>query len=246
MYKVKADLHIHTVLSPCADLEMSPLAIVQNAFSKGLKIIGITDHNSTLQCVTVQKIANDYGIYTLMGAEVTSKEEIHCLAYFETDKQLNEFQSFIDSKLPKIPLNNALHGFQALVDEKNQVTDQIEYYLSNPLDAGFIEIEEKVHALNGIFIPAHVDRVKYSLMSQLGYVPDNIKADALEIYNRTPYAQFLRENAHLSHFTFVRNSDAHFLNAVGAFYTTFMIENISFKEIKLALRGRLGRMVLID
>ena len=47
MNKYKADLHIHTVLSPCGDLEMSPKIIVEAAGKQGLDIIGITDHNST-------------------------------------------------------------------------------------------------------------------------------------------------------------------------------------------------------
>ena len=37
----KADLHIHTVLSPCGDLEMSPTAIVERALSRGLDMIAI-------------------------------------------------------------------------------------------------------------------------------------------------------------------------------------------------------------
>ena len=44
----KADMHIHSVLSPCGDIEMSPSAIVAQAKAKGLDIIGLTDHNSTL------------------------------------------------------------------------------------------------------------------------------------------------------------------------------------------------------
>lgn len=44
----KADLHIHSVLSPCGSLDMSPKNIVQSALDKELEIIAITDHNSTL------------------------------------------------------------------------------------------------------------------------------------------------------------------------------------------------------
>ena len=40
----KADMHIHSVLSPCGDIEMSPSAIVAQAKAKGLDIIGLTDH----------------------------------------------------------------------------------------------------------------------------------------------------------------------------------------------------------
>ena len=46
---IRADLHIHTVLSPCGDLEMSPENILHFAQIQGLNMIGITDHNSTRQ-----------------------------------------------------------------------------------------------------------------------------------------------------------------------------------------------------
>ncbi|RMD59308.1 MAG: PHP domain-containing protein, partial [Nitrospirae bacterium] len=42
-----ADLHVHTCLSPCADIDMSPLRIIEKAKSKSIDIIGITDHNSS-------------------------------------------------------------------------------------------------------------------------------------------------------------------------------------------------------
>ena len=53
----KADLHIHTLLSPCGDLDMTPDEIVRLAKKCGLDIIGITDHNSTKH----GKLAREYG-----------------------------------------------------------------------------------------------------------------------------------------------------------------------------------------
>ena len=37
---IRADLHIHTVLSPCGDLEMSPENILYFAQVQGLNMIG--------------------------------------------------------------------------------------------------------------------------------------------------------------------------------------------------------------
>ena len=42
----RADLHVHTCLSPCCDLGMYPTAIIQGARNKGIDLIGICDHNS--------------------------------------------------------------------------------------------------------------------------------------------------------------------------------------------------------
>lgn len=41
----KGDLHIHSCLSPCADLEMSPKNIIRKAKEEKIDIIAICDHN---------------------------------------------------------------------------------------------------------------------------------------------------------------------------------------------------------
>ena len=84
----KADLHIHTVLSPCGDLEMSPTAIVDRALARGLDMIAISDHNTTRQVKVTQRIGKEKGLFVLGGVEVTSQEEAHCLCFFENDTQL--------------------------------------------------------------------------------------------------------------------------------------------------------------
>ena len=78
----KADMHIHTCLSPCADLEMSPRNIIKEAKKKGLDIIGICDHNSAENFPAVEKSANKEGIKVIGGIEITSREEVHVLALF--------------------------------------------------------------------------------------------------------------------------------------------------------------------
>ena len=246
MLKLKVDLHIHTVLSPCADLDMSPRNIVKAALDNGLHVIGITDHNSTLQCPIIQKIAADCGILVLAGAEVTSREEVHNLVFFETDEKRLLFQHFIEKKQKKIKNNPKNMGYQVLVDENDNILKEIDHYLGMALDAGIDEIAEMVHSLNGLYIPAHINRTRYGLISQLGFVPTDIKADALEIFNRTSIQQFLKENNQLNDFTFVRDSDSHYINNVGMFYSTFNVEQPSFAEIKLALKRERGRKVEIE
>lgn len=43
--RLRADLHIHTCLSPCGELAMSPRAVVEAARAAGLDLIAVTDHN---------------------------------------------------------------------------------------------------------------------------------------------------------------------------------------------------------
>mgnify|MGYP001008452009 FL=1 len=89
MQSFRADLHIHTVLSPCAELEMTPGNIVRQALHSGIQIIGITDHNSTRNALLTKKLAEKAGIFVLTGAEVNTREEVHCLVFFDGEEKLD-------------------------------------------------------------------------------------------------------------------------------------------------------------
>jgi PHP family Zn ribbon phosphoesterase len=245
MNKYRADLHIHTVLSPCGDLEMSPANIIAKAREKGLDIIGITDHNTTRHCKLIRKLAEPAGIFVLMGAEVTTREEVHCLTFFENDDQLSEFQVYLEKHLPPIPNNNEKFGYQVVVDEDEQIIDEIEFLLLSALDQSIEQIEEKVHSLGGIFIPAHIDRPSYSIISQLGFIPPDLMIDGIEISASCRVqnvAPFLGKQSERS---IIRNSDAHYTVDIGKAFTTFEMEHRNFKEVIFALHGILGRKVTI-
>jgi predicted metal-dependent phosphoesterase TrpH len=117
MRDFRADLHIHTVLSPCGDLRMSPANIISEAVKKGIDIIGITDHNTTKHCGLISRLAAQHGIFTMTGAEVTTKEEVHCLAFFENSDTLEIFQNYLDDNLPEIMNVPEIFGDQVEVDE---------------------------------------------------------------------------------------------------------------------------------
>lgn len=241
----KADLHTHTVLSPCGDLEMSPANIVQQAKKKGLDILGITDHNSTKNCKVIEKLAAKNDLMILKGAEVTSKEEVHCLAFFEKDDELFDFQNYLEQHLPKIENDVNRFGYQVVVDENDNITEQINWLLISALNVSINQIEQKVHELNGLFIPAHIDRARYSILSQLGFVPNDINYDALELSKFIDKTEFLKQHNYLADYSFIQSSDAHFLKDIGQTSVDFQMEEKNFHEIVLALKGLNGRKVLI-
>ena len=90
------DLHIHSALSPCGDDTMTINNIFNMAYIKGLELIAITDHNSLKQQFYLEEIINhdilkgkiDY----IHGVELQSKEEIHILAYFRKNTDLDIIQ----------------------------------------------------------------------------------------------------------------------------------------------------------
>jgi PHP family Zn ribbon phosphoesterase len=241
----KADLHIHTVLSPCADLEMTPANIVNKAKESGIQIIGITDHNSTKNALLVKKLAENDGIYVLTGAEVTTKEEVHCLAFFEFEEQLTQFQQFLDEQLTIIPNPDGHFGYQPVVDEHDNIIELIPNYLPAALKSGINEVQRKVENLEGIFIPAHVDRTVNGLFSQLGFIPPGLKFDAMGISRFSSEKDVRKHYVLDTSITLIRNSDAHYLQQIGEIYTLFWMRTMDFSEIKMALNQQNNRFVQI-
>ena len=243
MPEFKADLHIHTVLSPCGDMEMSPVNIINAAVEKGLDIIGITDHNTTRHCELISELGKEKGIFVLMGAEVNTREEIHCLTFFETLDQLAEFQSFFDLWLPDIKNDPGSFGYQVQVNRQEEIIYEEDRSLFGAINRSVDEVEEKVHEMEGIFIPAHIDRSRNSVYSQLGFFPEDLPVDAVEISRASDPSVFITLHPEISGFTVIRSSDAHFPWDIGRVLSFFDLRNMSFPEVKLALMHKAGRGV---
>ena len=235
MKTYRADLHIHTVLSPCGDLEMSPDVIVARATAMHLDIIGITDHNSTMQCQVISKMGAASSIVVISGVEITTKEEVHCLAFFETEKQLKIFQKYLDENLPDIRNDVNRFGHQVAVDADNNIIFTEERLLISALNQSIDEVEAKVHSLDGLFIPAHIDKTRFSVIQQLGFLPPDLKVDALEVSPFCNENDFLRTHTELSRYTLISGSDAHYPAQIGNRVTLFELEAPGFSEIKNAL-----------
>ena len=243
MKTFRVDLHTHTVLSPCGDLEMSPVNIVKKAKERGIDIIGISDHNSTLHAPLVKELAAKEGLVVMMGAEVTTKEEVHCLCFFETEENLSVFQKYLEDQLPHIPNDNDKFGYQVVVNEQEEIVDEVEWLLISAISQSIDQLEQKVHELDGLFIPAHINKMQDSIVSQLGFIPVDLNVDALELTRHISKEAFLKKNAYLKDKTFIKSSDAHCIDLVGDVYTEFLLKEASFNEVKMALRNEEGRTV---
>lgn len=232
----KADLHVHTVLSPCGDLDMSPINIVKEAKKKGINIIGITDHNSSLNSAVIRDLARKEGIFVLTGMEVTSKEEVHSLAFFENDFLLSEFQSFIDDSITKIPNKVDKFGYQLVVNEKEEIVSEVDYLLIIAINKSIEEVEKEVHRLGGIFILAHIDKKKNSILSQLGFIPSDLNIEAIEFSKNVNIEIFLKEKKYLEKYKYIQSSDAHYIDDLGSVFSVIECEELSFQTIKKFFR----------
>ena len=239
----RADLHVHTCLSPCADEEMSPLAIVRRAKKKGLDVIGICDHNSTKNIGAVCQAGRREGLAVIGGIEVCSREEVHILCLFDQEDDLQEMQLLMDQSISG-ENNPELFGQQFLCDEYDAILGRETKLLIGATELSVEKIVDNAHRLGGLAIASHVDRDSFSMFSQLGFVPEGLQIDALEVSSRYSVAQARRCLPQTSEYSLVCFSDAHRLEEIGKTSTTFTGSEPSVMELHKALLGKDGREVL--
>jgi PHP family Zn ribbon phosphoesterase len=238
-----ADFHIHTCLSPCGDLKMSPRRIVQTAVAKKIDIIGICDHNSAENTAAVIKAAEDEKLKVIPGIEVTSKEEVHILALFGKGDDALELQSIIYDNLDG-ENDEEVFGPQVVANETEEVIGFNEKLLIGATDLSIKNIVDSIHLLNGLAIASHIDRESFSIIGQLGFIPDDLGLDGLEISRRITYQEAKKRFADYSNYSLVRSSDAHFLEDIGSATTTLLLEEATLEEIEKALGAKEGRKIL--
>lgn len=240
MKTFRADLHVHTVLSPCAELEMQPPLIINAAQKMGINLIAITDHNASANIESVQKAAINFDITVLPGMELQTKEEVHVLCLFDTLTQMNKFQELVDGKLPNIKNNAEFFGEQLIVDENGDFLRKEERLLITSANINLNEAFDMVTKLDGLLIPAHVNRKANGLLEILGFVPPDIPIPALEISRHLTPTEAVNNFPQIENYSIIQNGDVHRLNDfIGT--TIFEIGEPSIHEIKLALKNQDGR-----
>ncbi|MHC4426110.1 MAG: PHP domain-containing protein, partial [Planctomycetota bacterium] len=180
MRKVRADLHLHTCLSPCADAQMQATAIVKRAKKVGLDMIGICDHNSAENVAAVVKAGAREGLPVIAGIEITSSEEAHILGLFDTERDLMPLQDEVYENLSG-ENNEEACGPQTIVDEWDRVVGTNRRLLIGATALTVEQVVEAIHRRAGLAIASHVDRERFSLIGQLGFVPEGLSLDALEV-----------------------------------------------------------------
>ena len=238
-----ADLHIHSCLSPCAQLDMTPKRIIRRALEEGLDIIAIADHNSCENLGVALGLAREAGISILPAMEIASAEEVHVLALFDDPAAAFGMQEKVYASLPADLENDpAFWGEQVVVDEGDLVRGFNRRLLAGATGMPLAGLVRAIHDLGGLAIASHVDREAFSVMSQLGFIPSGAGFDALEVVS----AGHVPRCAGESGLPAVRSSDAHRLEDVGRQRTRFWLEGASFSEIALAFKSEDGRKAVID
>jgi len=241
----RAELHVHTVLSPCAEVEMIPPLIVQQALENKIDIIAITDHNATANIRAVQKAAEGSNLLVLPGMELQTIEEVHSLCIFENTNQVEIFQKIVSQALPPIQNQPDHFGEQFVVDETGDFIRREDQLLIVSTEITLSQAWHYVTELGGLFIPAHVNRKAFGFLENLGFIPQDIPIRTVEISRHLNSHEALKQFPQLFGYTLLKGGDAHRLDEMlGA--NLFTLDAPTFAELKLALEDTTGCMLQIE
>lgn len=240
LHTYTADLHLHTILSPCADREMVPEPVFARARQAGVDVLAITDHNSTRNLPAFLRNCPP-GLWVIPGMEVQTKEEIHLVCLFPELEAAMEWGRIVRNLLPPVPRINTHVGPQIILDENGKPCDEEELLLLNSIPLSLAETVAQVRGLNGVVYPAHIDRPAFSILSQIGFLPTDPAFSILEISPRAPLAKMQQQ---YPEHNLIRSSDAHYLNQIGAKSSLLKMAGLDWEEFLLALNRQAQRGVI--
>jgi PHP family Zn ribbon phosphoesterase len=242
--RFRADLHIHTCLSPCGELEMYPRGVVERARAAGLDIIAVTDHNSAENAAAVGEAAAGTGLTVLPGMELTTEEEAHILGLFAAGADLGPLLAEVYRNLPDLTAKRRFIEDQVIVDAEDGVTGFNPHCLMGATRLTVYEAVALIHGHGGLAVASHIDREAFSVISQLGFIPPDLALDAVEVSPLLPFDKALATYGTTLPYPLVRFSDAHRPEEIGRAAMDFLMAAPSLEEIGKALSGADGRSVL--
>lgn len=236
---MKFDLHIHSCLSPCANLEMSPSEIVARAKAAGMDGMALTDHQSARNTPAIAECARRAGMACLYGLEVCTAEEVHTLAIFDTTEQALAMTEWVYAAMPKRVNDPDTFGDQPVVTWDDDIVEMEWRILAAACRKPIAEVSARCHELGGIYIAAHIDRTAFSVYSQLGGIPGDGAFDAVELSRTADEALWIPK---AEGYAVTRSSDAHNLDDVARVWTEADIAEFTTSALKSAFAARATRI----
>jgi PHP family Zn ribbon phosphoesterase len=173
--------------------------------------------------------------------EVTSQEEVHVLGLFDDLDSALSVQETVYDHLPGENDEDAF-GVQPVVNAEGEILRFNGRLLIGATTMSLERLVTLIRSHGGLAIASHVDREGFSIIGQLGFVPEGLPLDALEISAALP------EEAARQRFggrlPFLSASDAHRLEEIGRAVTSFWLAEGTVAEIRKALVQEDGRKII--
>ncbi|MEW5981410.1 MAG: ATP-binding protein [Acidobacteriota bacterium] len=241
MYRL--DMHVHTCLSPCGDLDMHPSAIVDAGAGANLHGLAVCDHHAADNLPAVQRAGKARGLAVLPGMEITTEEEVHLLALLPDATAAGVLQARVSAVLPGRNVPD-IFGLQVIANERAEVLGFNESRLAGATTWNLERAVDEIHRVEGLAIAAHADRERSGIVGQLGFVPPGLALDAIEVSAATTFDLGRARLGLPLGLPVVTGSDAHDPASLGRAITYWYLDDATPREVRLALRGEGGRAVL--
>lgn len=244
----KCDLHLHTPKSLCfLDKSITPKQYLDKVIEKELKVIAITDHNTSGWINQLKEEAKDRGVTIFPGVELTvDNSQIHLLVLFDIDKTDVDIEDFLIS----IGITRAQFGQQ-----NTFVSRTVQEVIKECLNKNLLVIPSHIDNFSGLSNlsnTAYKEIIKSNLLTGVQIVHQNSNKDSNitpDLYSDINYskksdvANLLTEvnQNNICKLTFSDNPDIgdkakHGLNGIGEMYTWIkMKDNPDLESLKQAL-----------
>lgn len=219
--KIFYDLHIHSALSPCGDEDMTPNNIVNMSKLLGLDMIAVTDHNSAGNLRAVHEVAKGK-LKFVPGIEITTAEEVHALCYFPNVSAAEDMGEMLKKHMPKTENRPEIFGRQLIMSSDDEIIGEEKQLLIAAVELGIYDIQRETKSRGGVFVPAHIDKPSYSIISNLGFLPPDLEFDGLEVTSKNfeEYKNVYKDTP------IITSSDAHYLENISEPWAFWDIEDI--------------------
>ena len=188
---------------------MTPWNMVGMAKIKGLDVIAITDHNAVLNAEDAMAAGREYGVEVIPGMEITSREEVHMLAYFYSLEDALSAGEEVYEHLADVSNQPALFGNQLIMKDGDTPSGTLGKLLINATDLSVDDVCELVRRHNGIPLPAHINRGSNGMIGALGLMPFLPEYPVVEVYKGVDCPAYAVKGRFLLH-----SSDAHRLEDI--------------------------------
>jgi predicted metal-dependent phosphoesterase TrpH len=224
---------------------MYPRQIIERAQAAGLDMIAVTDHNAAGNVAAAVRLARGKNMTVIPGMEITTIEEAHILGLFEKIDDAVRVETVVAKSLPKAPANYKLGNDQVIVNELDEVLGFSPYLLLGATRLSVYEVVDLIHSVKGLAIASHIDREAFSIPSQLGFIPQDLQLEAVEISPNTTRSVAKKTFAQYQHLPMVSFSDAHQPDEIGRRSTDFWLAGPTLAEIGKSLAG-VGKRRIIE